>query len=92
MNQECKTELRPCEVVIRFKVPKDKMEYIYAAITELGKAGVHFDTGGTLTDPVLYDWEFDWSLKGAKVYFKRFQEVPIAEQDKTKPSLATKHE
>lgn len=72
MSEEGKTKLKPCEVVVRFKVPKDKMEHIYAAINELGKAGITFDTGGTMTDPVNYDWEFDWSLKGATVLFKRF--------------------
>lgn len=72
MAEECKTELKPCEVVIRFKVSKDKMDDMYKAIAALNKLGVRFDTGGTLTNPVIYDWEFDWSLKGAKVYFKRF--------------------
>ena len=70
-----KIELKPCEVVIRFKIPKDKMEHIYNAINELGKVGISFDTGGTMTDPVNYDWEFDWSLKGpVQVLFKRFKE------------------
>jgi len=72
---EQKTELKPCEVKVRFKITKDKMEHIYNAINELGKVGISFDTGGTLTDPVNYDWEFDWSLKGPiKVLFKRFNE------------------
>jgi len=74
-KEKCKasTELKPCEALIRFEVPKDKMKHIYAAANALGKAGITFDTGGTLTDPVLYDWEFDWSLKEAKVYFKRMK-------------------
>jgi len=65
---------KECEVVIKFNIPKDKMKHIYTAIDELGKIGVTFDTGGTLSDPVNYDWEFDWSLKGAKVFFKRFKD------------------
>lgn len=65
--------LKECEVVIRFEVPKDKMKDLYAAIDALGKIGVTFDTGGTCADPVSYDWEFDWSLKGAKVFFKKFK-------------------
>lgn len=73
MNNECKTELKECEVVFRLKVPKNKIKHIYKAMDELNKVGVTFDTGGTLSDPVNYDWELDWSLKGAKVYFKRFK-------------------
>lgn len=74
MSKECKSKLRECEVVVKFKVPKDKMNHIYAAARELSKLGISFDTGGTLTDPVEYDWEFDWSLKGpVSVLFKRFK-------------------
>ncbi len=75
-QKQDKVELKECEVVIRFNVPKDKMKHIYAAIDELGKIGVHFDTGGCVCcdDVCHYDWEFDWSLKGAKVFFKRFKD------------------
>jgi hypothetical protein len=69
-----KKELRECEVVIRVKIPKNKMKDLYAAIDALNKAGITFDTGGTCSDPVQYDLEFDWSLKGAKVFFKRFKD------------------
>jgi len=70
-----KTELRECEVVIRFKVPRANMAHIYAASDELAKLGITFDTGGRITDPILYGWEFDWSLTGpVKVLFKRFKE------------------
>ncbi|MHC4121989.1 MAG: hypothetical protein ACYSSI_00315 [Planctomycetota bacterium] len=65
---------RECEVTVSFEVPKNKMQHIYNAATELAKAGITFDTGGTCTDPVSYDWEFDGSLKGARVKFKRFRD------------------
>lgn len=67
--------LKKCEVKLRFKIPKDKMDHIYNAIKELGKVGITFDTGGNTCDPVTYDWEFDWSLKGpVEVLFKKFKE------------------
>ena len=66
--------LKPCEVVIKFSVNVKKLDHIYNAIAELSKAGVSFDTGGCREgDLVNYDWEFDWSLKGAEVFFKRFK-------------------
>lgn len=69
------TEIKECEVSLRFTVPKDKMKHIYEATKALAKVGISFDTGGSITDPVDYDWEFDWSLKGpVKVLFKRFRE------------------
>lgn len=67
------SNLKECEVKIRLEIPKSKMKDLYAAIDALSKIGVICDTGGTCTDPVLYDLEFDWSLKGAKVFFKRFK-------------------
>ena len=66
-------ELKECEVGINFVVPRDKLQHIYNAAEELSKAGVTFDTGGTCSDPVSYDWKFDWSLKGATVKFKKFK-------------------
>lgn len=65
---------RECEVTINFEVSQDKIQHIYNAANELGKAGITFDTGGTPTNPVSYDWEFDWSLKGARVKFKKFRD------------------
>lgn len=67
--------LKPCEVLINFKIPKEKMKHIFKARDELAKAGVSFDTGGCSEGEITsYDWEFDWSLKGnVEVYFKRFK-------------------
>lgn len=67
--------LKECEVVIKLEIPKDKTNDLYAAIRALNKIGIEFDTGGCTEDGVLhYDLEFDWSLKGAKVFFKRFKD------------------
>ena len=76
VEQETKCpSLKNCEVKLRFKIPQDKMPHIYNAINELGKVGITFDTGGTVSDPVNYDWELDWSLKGpVEVLFKKFKE------------------
>ena len=75
---ETATKLKECEVALHFTIPKDKMNHIYNAIDELSKVGIRFDTGGSCCDPVGYDWEFDWSLKGpVKVLFKRFVEEKV---------------
>lgn len=77
MTEECKTELKPCEVTIRFKIPKDRMGDMYKITAALNELGVHFDTGGSSDgENVFYDWEFDWSLKEAKVYFKKMKGAP----------------
>ncbi len=61
------------EVNIKFKADKAQMDNIYKAIEYLGKAGITFDTGGCKGEDgkIDYDWEFDWSLKGANVFFRR---------------------
>lgn len=67
-----------CEVNIKFHVNKEQLGHIYKASEELAKAGVSFDTGGSPacghTDMIDYDWEFDWSLKGATVFFKKLKD------------------
>lgn len=72
--------MKQCEVNINFKVPKDKMEHLFKAEQELRKAGVSFDTGASCGGGsiVSRDWEFDWSLKGAAVSFRRFSEEVTA--------------
>jgi len=68
------TDLKECEVVIKLEVPKDKLDDLYVAIAALNKLGIYFDTGGCSDNKIVqYDLEFDWSLKGAKVFFKRFK-------------------
>jgi hypothetical protein len=58
-------------VLIQFvNLSKEQMEHLFKAEKELLKAGVSFDTGysfGTKTR----DWEWDWSLKGARVRIKK---------------------
>ena len=68
-------QLKPCEVLINFKIPKEKIKHIFNARDELLKAGISFDTGGFNNNGTInYDWEFDWSLKGnVEVYFKKFK-------------------
>lgn len=69
--------LKECEAGIKFIIPKEKKELLFAAIKAMEELGVTFDTGGCVDEygNLCYDWEFDWSLKGpVKVYFKRFKE------------------
>jgi len=63
------------EVNIKFRVDDEKMAHIRDATESLRKAGVSFDTGGCRGEDgkIHYDWEFDWSLKGGEVFFRRTQ-------------------
>lgn len=64
-----KSKMERCEVVIKFKVSsKEQLDHLFKAQAELRKAGISFDTG---SGGGTRDWEFDWSLKGAEVFFKR---------------------
>ena len=68
----CETQYKECEVVIKIpKTTKEAHKHIFNAIRELREAGIQFDTG---YGPEAYDMEFDWSLSGATVYFKRFKD------------------
>ena len=63
--------MRKAEVLIRFPdLSDDQRKHLYKAATQLSKAGITFDTGVSCEGN---DWEFDWSLKGAEVFFKRFE-------------------
>lgn len=66
---------KECEVNIKFiGMSKEQMEHINKATIELSKAGINFDTGGCRGENGIdYDWEFDWSLTGAKVYFRKLK-------------------
>ena len=48
---------------------KEQMEHLHKAEKELSKAGITFDTGYDFGEK-RRDWEFDWSLKGARVKVK----------------------
>ena len=64
--------MRKAEVLIRFPdKTNEQREHLYKAANELSKAGVDFDTGFGCEGN---DWEFDWSLSGANVYFKGYKE------------------
>ena len=66
--------MKKAEVKIQFKnKTKEQLEHLFKAEEELRKAGVSFDTGYDMGAGAR-DWEFDWSLKGAEVLFKRFKE------------------
>jgi len=59
------------EVTIEFRnLFSEQLEHLLKAEDELGKAGLQFDRGHS---PLWKerDWEFDWSLKGAKVVLKK---------------------
>jgi len=49
---------------------QEQMKHIVNAESELSRASVTFDSGSDFTDQgkiISHDWEFDWSLKGARV-------------------------
>ena len=48
---------------------KKQLRHLFSAESELGKAGVTFDTGSGIQDKRVFyrQWELDWSLKGAKI-------------------------
>ncbi len=70
--------MREAEVSIRFPHPtKEQLKHLSNTQDELYKAGVYFDSGsavGCKNNCLSRDWEFDWSLTGAKVKFVRFKE------------------
>lgn len=49
-----------------YNLEEEQMKHLFRAEKELIKAGVHFDTGYDYQEKRRV-WEFDWSLKGAKV-------------------------
>ena len=66
--------LEECEVKIKIPIDKftdEQWKHLYKAEDELGKIGIKFDTGCGCGHR---DWEFDWSLSGAKVLFKRLKD------------------
>ena len=65
--------MKQAEVTIRFPDLSDEQRgHLYKASGELEKAGVTFDTG---VGGEGNDWEFDWSLKGAEVLFRKFRDI-----------------
>jgi hypothetical protein len=70
--------MKEAEVRIVFQNPtKKQLKHLSNAQDELSKAGVTFDSSAELGykgSILCVDWEFDWSLKGAKVHFVRFVE------------------
>ena len=63
--------MQEAEVTIRFpNLSDDQRKHLYKASNELEKAGITFDTG---VGGEGNDWEFDWSLSGANVLFRRFK-------------------
>ncbi len=67
---------KEAEVLIQIptaQMSEEQRKHLAEAENQLFKAGVTFDTGMDLGSRVR-DWEFDWSLKGAKVLFKKFSD------------------
>lgn len=59
------------EVTIEFeKLTEEQLKHLYKAERQLLKAGVSFDMGYEICERKRI-WEFDWSLKGAKVVLKK---------------------
>ena len=63
--------MQEADVTIRFpNLSSKQKEHLYKAATQLSKAGITFDSG---VGGEENDWEFDWSLSGANVLFRRFK-------------------
>lgn len=82
--------MEKCEV--RIQIPTEQMSveqcsYLFKAEKYLSRAGVRFDTGMDLGTKAR-DWEFDWSLKGANVLFKKMSDglLPSGKPIGTKPT------
>ena len=57
---------------------REQIEHVHNAELELEKAGVTFDSGHLMDKKKWikqHDWELDYSLKGAKLVFRRFKRV-----------------
>ena len=68
--------MKEAEVRLVFENPtKEQLSHLSNAQDELSKAGVSFDSGSASDckgSCHSRDWEWDWSLSGAKVKFVRF--------------------
>ena len=63
--------MRNIEARICFtNLSKKQLRHLFKAEKQLRKAEITFDTGYGCGQS-RRDWEFDWSLKGAEVYYKR---------------------
>jgi len=69
---------KECEVRMVFPpMDKKQIKHLHNAEIELSKIGVSFDTGHNIEDDGKIgesDWELDWSLEGAKIYFIKTKE------------------
>ena len=66
--------MKQAEVLIQIPtadMSEEQRQHLHKAEIHLCDAGVSFDTGMDMGSRIR-DWEFDWSLKGATVLFKRF--------------------
>ena len=64
--------MQECEVRIEIPMKGKDMNKLFEAEKLLRALGVNFDTGFAIPEQ-RRDWQFDWSLKGAKVIFKRMK-------------------
>ena len=74
--------MQEAEVVIQIptaEMSEEQKNHLFEAEKHLSEAGVTFDSGMDMGSRVR-DWEFDWSLKGATVLFKRFKETETKEE------------
>jgi hypothetical protein len=63
---------RPCHVRIEIPVKdKQSLDLLFKAEELLRAGGINFDSGMDLESHVR-DWEFDFSLEGARVIFYEF--------------------
>jgi len=70
--------MKQAEVLIQIPITSDEqLGHLFKAEDELLKAGVTFDTGCGCD---MRDWEFDYSLKGATVLFKKFSDGSLPEK------------
>ena len=81
--------MEQAEVLIQIPFgDEEQRKNLRKAETYLRKAGISFDTGSCIGSG-LRDWEFDWSLKGATVYFKKFSDglLPSGKPISEKPQV-----
>jgi len=67
-----KNELKEVEVLVKIAIGNsDRLSLLLKAEQAMREAGIKFDIGCGCG---YRDWEFDWSLSGAKVLFKKFSD------------------
>jgi len=66
-------EMKECYVTIQIPYKnKEDLHNLFKAEEFLRKVGLKFDTGAWVEERIR-EWDFDWSLEGAKVIFMQMK-------------------